>query len=193
MKHEALENMLNCLGRALFREKEKVTVDLLGSAALMLGYGCWPNANDIDARWSPEDSFVLGPLIADIGQKRNHAKGSHWMNCDIADIVHHQGTWSKSVDYGYLNVRIPTPEFLMSILVQALYTCEAGNTEYPPFGKVAAQCKALADSQKWKKEDIAREVTPFLQKGIPPACDEWLDRIFATKGDFCKRLEMLEP
>ena len=193
MKHEALENMLNCLGRGLFRKKEKVTVDLLGSAALVLGYGCWPNANDVDARWSPEDSFVLGPLIADIGEKRNHKKGAHWMNSDVADIVHHEGAWARTVEYGYLNVRIPTAEFMMSILVQALYTCEPGNTEYPPFGKAAAQCKALANSQNWDKSDIVRGVTPFLRNGIPAVCDEWLDRIFASGGDSGKRLEMFEP
>lgn len=192
MKHEALENMLNCLGRALFREKEKVTVDLLGSAALVLGYQCWPNANDVDARWDPQDSFVLGPLIADIGQKRNHVKGGHWMNSDVADIVHQEGTWARTVEYGYLKVRIPTPEFMMSILVQALHTCEPGNTEYPPFGKAAAQCKALAHSQQWSKDDIVREVAAFLPRGIPPACDEWLDRIFASGAGSAKRPEMFE-
>lgn len=185
--------MFNSLGRALYRDKERVTVDLLGSAALVLGYGCWKNANDVDARWSQEDSFVLGPLIADIGAKCNHVKGSHWMNSDIADIVHQDGTWARSVDYGYLKVRIPTPEFLMSILVQALHTCQPGDTQYPPFGKTAAQCKALATSQGWGKDDIVREVSPFLPRGIPPACDEWLDRIFASSIGSAKRPEMFEP
>jgi hypothetical protein len=193
MKHEAIETMLNCLGRELFSAKEKVTVDLLGSAALVLGYQCWPNANDIDARWNKDDSFVLGPLITDIGKKRNHLKGAHWMNSDISDIIYHEGTWARTVAYGYLNVRIPTPEFMMSILVGALHTCEPGNALYPPFGKTAAQCQALASSQGWGREDIVRNVGPFFPHGIPPTCDEWLVRIFAVAPVSSKKQEMVEP
>lgn len=190
MKHEALEKMFNTLGRSLFRDKERVTVELLGSAALILGYNCWDNANDVDARWSQEDSFILGPLIAEIGQKCNHTKGSHWMNSDAADIIHQEGTWARTVEYGYLSVRIPTAEFLMSILVQGLYTCQVDSEQYPPFGKMAAQCLALAHSQKWDKSDILREVAPFLPRGIPPACEEWLDRLFASGANTAKRPEM---
>ena len=193
MQHDALEILFNSLGRSLFRDKERVTVDLLGSAALVLGYKCWPNANDVDARWSRDDSFVLGPLIAEIGEKRNHAKGARWMNSDVSDIVFQEGTWARTVDYGYLRVRIPTAEFMMSILVQALHTCQPDDTQYPPFGKTAAQCKALATSQGWGKDDIVREVAPFLPRGIPPTCDEWLHRIFSSKTNSAKRLEMFEP
>lgn len=193
MHYQALENMLNCLGRELFKNKEHITIDLLGSAALVLGYQCWPSANDVDARWSDEDSFVLKPLIAAIGNKFKHPKDVHWMNTDISDIVYQEGTWSRTVSYGYLNVRIPSPEFMMSILVGALHACDSGNTEYPPFGKAAAQCKALADSQCWDKNAIVHAVEPFFPRGISPACDEWLNRIFLSNTGSAKRLEMLEP
>ena len=192
MQYDALEILFNSLGRSLFRDKERVTIDLLGSAALVLGYKCWPNANDVDARWSQDDSFILGPLIAEIGEQKNHSKGSRWMNSDISDIVYAEGTWARNIDYGYLRVRIPTAGFMMSILVQALYTCQPGDTQYPPFGKTAAQCKALANTQGWEKDDIVREVTPFLPKGIPPTCDEWLNRIFSSGAGPSNRPEMLE-
>lgn len=190
MKHDDLEILFNSLGRSLFRDKERVTIDLLGSAALILGYRCWTHASDVDARWDPQDSFVLCPLIAELGEKRKHPKGARWMNADIADIVVEEGEWARTVEYGFLKVRIPTAAFMMSILVQALHACQPGDTQYPPFGKTAAQCKALAQSQGWSKDDIVVQVAPFLARGILPACDEWLNRIFASSIVSPKRPEM---
>lgn len=182
MLQNEIEYLFSSLGRRLVREKEKVSIDLLGSAALVLGYKCWPKANDIDARWSSFDSFVLSPLIAEIANKSEHPLGSRWMNCDIADIVTEEGVWSKKICYGNLTVRIPAPEFLMSLLIKGLSSCEPGSTQYPPFGKSSAECVALAKSQQWTHLDIIEKTKEFFPKGIPPVCEEWLDRLFATSS-----------
>ena len=192
MTYDDIENFFHRIGRHLVREKEHVTVELLGSAALVLGYKCWPNANDIDARWKPEDSFFLGPIIEDIGNKSNHPKGRHWMNMDIADIVVADGTWSAVRSYGFLHVRIPTPEFMMSLLIHSLYTCKADSEKYPPYGKSAAQCLALARSQGWGQSEIEQRVAPFFPRGIQPVCFEWLERIFITDTSPNQRSERVE-
>lgn len=182
MQHKELEYMLSSLGRRLLRDKEKVTIDLLGSAALVLGYQCWPKANDIDVRWNPLDSFVLEPLIAEIGKKGKHPRGGSWMNSAISDIIPEDGKWLKTMRYGNLQVRVPSPEFLMSVLIRALHSCEAGNSEYPPYGKAAAECLALASSQRWVYEDIMKKTECFFPRGVPPVCAGWMDVIFDKNG-----------
>ena len=192
MTKDELQRYLRAVGHELFRQKETVTVDLYGSAALMLGYDCWDCAHDVDVRWNALDEFVLGPAIKEVGVRFKHPDGAHWMNNAVADITSEQGAWSTDITFGGLIVRIPCADYLMARCVMALHSSAVQETGPYPYGKAAAQCVALAGSLQWDRKKIEEMVEPYFPHGVPKVCQEWLERLIdCTKVDDSNS-EMLE-
>ena len=187
MNKHRIHTLLSQIGDALQIANETATIEIYGSAVLVLGYPCWSDANDIDARWHPYEDAILWPIIQSLV---DHDTPTGWLNNDIADITPEEGEWGQSLVYGGLTVKLPSEAYTMALLVSALEKC----TLEPPHGKHAQKFMAFQRYLGWDKATILERCEKLAgPRGWKGSAHTWLDRLMPTPSNMTPEQKTTSP
>jgi len=170
MNKITIETYLNSLGSTLSDNGAEAKIDVLGSAALMLGFNAWSDCGDVDASWEPDAIFDIAPAMAYSGGPAG------WLNNSVSNIILPNPQWGAALKYGGLTVRLPTAAFCAAMLYSKLtYEPEYSDDSRWPLGKAALQIACLCHAMKWSVDDLKENIQPWHSPS--PKGDISLERV----------------